>query len=130
MRLNRLLLALAIWSVFGIVCLVAEYAHAGESSDIGFGKATFEEGIGRKPLQHRHLLKDSASKEITHSDTVKPIPPGLAKIMAEGAGRAVNPTCDDVRAVVAWIGEARAVEMAREAGASNSQIDKARRCLK
>jgi hypothetical protein len=60
----------------------------------------------------------------------RPIPPALAKVMAEGAGRAVNPTCDDVRAVVAWIGEARAVEMAREAGASISQIDKARRCLK
>lgn len=88
--MNRLLLALAIWLAFGLVCLIGEYAHAGE----------------------------------------KPIPPGLAKVMAEGAGRAVNPTCDDVRAVVAWIGEARAVEMAREAGASNSQIDKARRCLK
>lgn len=62
-----------------------------------------------------------------HAET---IPPGLAKVMAEGAGRVVNPTCDDVRAVVAWIGEAKAVEMAREAGASNSQIDKARRCLK
>jgi hypothetical protein len=90
MRLNRLLLALAIWLVFGIVCLISERAHGAE----------------------------------------KPIPPGLAKVMAEGAGRVVNPTCDDVRAVVAWIGEARAVEMAREAGASNSQIDKARRCLR
>ena len=90
MRLNRLLLALAIWSVFGIVCLISERAHGAE----------------------------------------KPIPPALAKVMAEGAGRIVDPTCDDVRAVVAWIGEARAVEMAREAGASNSQIDKARRCLK
>lgn len=90
MRLNRLLLALAIWSVFGIVCLISERAHGAE----------------------------------------KPIPPALAKVMAEGAGRIVDPTCDDVRAVVAWIGEARAVEMAREAGASNLQIDKARRCLK
>lgn len=59
------------------------------------------------------------------------IPPGLHRVMAEGAGRVVaNPTCDDVRAVVAWVGEARAVKMAREAGASNYQIDKARRCLK
>jgi hypothetical protein len=90
MRLNRLLLALAIWSVFGIVCLISERAHGAE----------------------------------------KPMPPGLAKVMAEGAGRVVNPTCDDVRAVVAWVGEARAVEMAREAGATNSQIDKARRRLK
>ena len=90
MRLNRLLLALAIWSVFGIVCLISERAHGAE----------------------------------------KPIPPALAKVMAEGAERIVDPTCDDVRAVVAWIGEARAVEMAREAGASNLQIDKARRCLK
>ena len=60
----------------------------------------------------------------------KDMPPGLAKVMAEGAGRVVTPTCDDVRAVVAWIGEARAVEMAREAGASSSQIEKARRCLR
>jgi hypothetical protein len=90
MRINRPLLALAIWSVFGIVCLISDLAHGSE----------------------------------------KPIPPGLAKVMSEGAGRVVNPTCDDVRAVVAWVGEARAVEMAREAGASNSQIDKARRCLK
>lgn len=59
-----------------------------------------------------------------------PVPPGLQRIMAEGAGRVANMTCADVRAVVAWIGEARAVEMAREAGATNSQIDKAKRCLK
>ena len=90
MRLNRLLLALAIWAGFGGVCLIAERAHGGD----------------------------------------KPIPPGLAKVMAEGTGRVVTPTCDDVRAVVAWIGEARAVEMAREAGASDSQIREAKRCLK
>ena len=58
------------------------------------------------------------------------VPPGLAKVMTEGAGRVVNPTCDDVRAVVARVGEAGAVEMAREAGASNPQIERARRCLK
>jgi hypothetical protein len=88
--MNRLLLELAIGSVFGIVCLIAERAHGSE----------------------------------------RPIPPGLAKVMAEGAGRVVTPTCDDVRAVVAWIGEARAVEMAREAGASNSQIERAKKCLR
>lgn len=85
MKHNRLHLAAVIWSAFGLVCLIAEYAHAGE----------------------------------------KPIPPGLHRVMAEGAGRVANMTCDDVRAVVAWTGEARAVKMAREAGASSSQIDKA-----
>lgn len=60
----------------------------------------------------------------------KPIPPGLAKVMAEGAGRVVNPTCDDVRAVVAWIGEARAAAMAREAGATEARIKEAKRCLR
>ena len=90
MRRSRLYLALAIWSVFGVLCLISERAHGSD----------------------------------------KPIPPGLAKVMAEGAGRIVNPSCEDVRAVVAWIGEARAVEMARGAGASEHQIDKARRCLK
>jgi hypothetical protein len=38
--------------------------------------------------------------------------------------------CVDVRAVVAWIGEAKAVEMAREAGATEKQINDARRCLR
>ena len=58
-----------------------------------------------------------------------PIPPGLKQIMAEGAGRAVNPTCDDVRAVVAWIGEAKAESAARSAGATERQIREAKRCL-
>lgn len=88
--MGRLILALAIWSAFGLVCLISERAHGSD----------------------------------------KPVPPGLAKVMAEGAGRVVNPTCDDVRAVVAWIGEARAVEMAREAGATENQIREAKRCLK
>ena len=60
----------------------------------------------------------------------KPIPPGLHRVMAEGAGRVANMTCADVRAVVAWIGEARAEEAARAAGASDMQIARAKRCLK
>ena len=59
----------------------------------------------------------------------KPIPPGLHRVMAEGAGRVANMTCADVRAVVAWIGEARAEEAARAAGATERQIKDARRCL-
>jgi hypothetical protein len=39
-------------------------------------------------------------------------------------------TCDDVRAVVAWVGEARAEEMARSTGANESQIRDAKRCLR
>jgi hypothetical protein len=111
MRANRLLLALAIWSVFGLVCPISERAHGGETDHL----------VGVNKMIDGHHIPDTGKMVI---------PPGLAKVMAEGAGRVVNPTCDDVRAVVAWIGEARAVEMAREAGASNSQIDKARRCLK
>jgi hypothetical protein len=114
---NRLLLALAIWSVFGIVCLISERAHGSEV----YSEVT---GVTDKPDQ------DGAAHAAHKNGQRRTPPPGLAKVMSEGAGRVVNPTCDDVRAVVAWIGEARAVEMAREAGASNSQIDKARRCLK
>ena len=58
------------------------------------------------------------------------ISPGLHRVMAEGAGRVVNPTCDDVRAVVAWIGETRAEAEARAAGASERQIRDAKRCLR
>lgn len=58
------------------------------------------------------------------------IPPGLQRVMSEGAGRVVNPTCDDVRAVVAWIGEAKAVGMARGAGAREEQIVRAKKCLR
>lgn len=111
MRYSRILIALAIWSVFGVVCLIAGYAHAGEAS-----------------ASHQFVPDPKVmGRDVT---AARPIPPGLQRIMSEGAGRAVNPTCDDVRAVVAWIGEARAMEMARGAGASSSQIDKARRCLK
>lgn len=108
--MNRLFLALAIWSVFGLVCLIAGYAHAEPYS------CTWHQYERGECLP---ILKDAG-----------PMPPSIRRLMAEGAGRVVNPTCDDVRAVVAWIGEAKAVEMAKEAGASNSQIDKARRCLR
>lgn len=90
MRRSRLILALAIWSVFGVVCLISERAHGSD----------------------------------------KPIPPGLAKVMAEGAGRVANMTCADVSAFVAIYGARRAEAVARASGASEAQIDKARRCLK
>ena len=60
----------------------------------------------------------------------RPVPPDLQRIMTEGAGRVVNPNCDDVRAVVAWVGEARAEAEARAAGASEAQIRDAKRCLR
>jgi hypothetical protein len=77
----------------------------------------------RPKHHHRHHTVDV-------NKMFRPIPPGLQRIMAGGAGRVVNPTCDDVRAVVAWIGEAKAVEMALSAGATGRQIKDARRCLK
>ena len=88
--MNRLLLALAVWSVFGIVCLIGERAHGGEN----------------------------------------PIPPGLQRIMSEGAGRVVNMTCADVSAFVAIYGARRAEAVARASGATESQIREAKRCLK
>ena len=87
--MNRLSLALAIWIAFGLVCLVSEYAHAGE----------------------------------------KPIPPGLQRVMAEGAGRVANMTCADVSAFVAIYGARRAEAVARAAGATEHQIREAKRCL-
>lgn len=62
-------------------------------------------------------------------EAVRPIPPGLHRVMAEGAGRVVKPTCADVRAMVAMIGEAKAEAAARSAGATDQQIREARRCL-
>lgn len=59
----------------------------------------------------------------------KPIPPGLAKVMAEGSGRVANMTCADVRAVVAIYGARRAEVVARSAGAIEAQIREAKRCL-
>jgi hypothetical protein len=112
MRSNRLILALAIWSVFGLVCLISKYAHAGKLS------------VDERSQDGLSITNNRSQ------NTTRPIPPGLQRIMAGGAGRVVNPTCDDVRAVVAWLGEAKAVEMARGAGATDSQIREARRCLK
>ena len=88
--MNRLSLALAIWLLFGFICLISEYAHAGE----------------------------------------KPIPPGLQRVMAEGAGRVANMTCADVRAVVAVYGAWKAEAVARASGATEHQIREAKRCLK
>lgn len=81
-------LALIIWSAFGLVCLIGEYARA------------------------------------------KDMPPGLQRVIAEGAGRVANMTCIDVRAVVGLYGERRAEAIARSAGATDSQIREAKRCLK
>lgn len=43
-------------------------------------------------MRHRHFLPDPTSKEITHHNTarVTRLPPGLQRVMAEGAGRVVN----------------------------------------
>lgn len=128
--MSRTLLAVAIWAVFGLVCLISEYAHAGDPPDVGSGKAIPTEEITRKPLRHSHFLVDLASKEITRSDTVKPTPPGLQRVMAEGAGRVANMTCADVRAVVAVYGAWKAEAVARAAGATEHQIREAKRCLK
>jgi hypothetical protein len=42
--MSRLILALAIWSAFGLVCLISEYAHAGEA----YSEVT---GVTDKPAQ-------------------------------------------------------------------------------
>jgi hypothetical protein len=91
MHHSRIILALVIWSVFGLVYLISARAYGSERNHI-----------------------------VDANKMVSPIPPGLQRIMAEGAG--------DVRAIVAWIGEAKAVEMAREAGASEAQLRDAKRC--
>lgn len=93
-----------------VVCLISQYAHAERYT------CTWHQYERGKCLP---ILKD-----------VGPMPPSIRRLLAERAGRVVNPTCDDVRAVVAWIGEARAVGMAREAGATEKKIKDARRCLR
>ena len=90
------LIALSVWIVFGIVCLISWRAHAAD-----------------------HLV-----------DANKVIPPGLEKVMAEGAGRVANMTCADVSDFVALYGARRAEAVARAAGATDSQIQEGKRCLK
>lgn len=65
----------------------------------------------------------------TSAHAEKPIPPGLQRVMAEGAGRVANMTCADVRAVVAVYGAWKAEAVARAAGATEHQIREAKRCL-
>lgn len=48
---------------------------------IGSGNGILGEEISRKPLRHRHFRHDSTREEIS---------PGLRRVLAEGAGRAVN----------------------------------------
>jgi hypothetical protein len=50
----------------------------------------FGEEISRKPLRRRHFSGASRRKEITHRNTVRRMPPGLRRVLAEGAGRAVG----------------------------------------
>lgn len=69
----------------------------------------FAEEISKKSLRHRRFSRVNRHKEITHSDTSasgmlifstsfeagkintrRPIPPGLHRVMAEGAGRVVG----------------------------------------
>jgi hypothetical protein len=74
---NRLLLAIAVWLAFGLVCLIGTYAHA------------------------------------------------------EPAFRlVVTLTCDDIRTLVAWQGWAEIETRAKAAGASQAQLDQAKKCLK
>ena len=115
--MNRLSLALVIWLAFGLVCLIAEYAHAGPYT------CTWHQYERGECLP---ILKDAG-----------PMPPSIKKLMAEGAGRAVYSnrgahwtlTCDDVKAIVAQLGEARAIAAAQAYGAGEAQIAVARQCL-
>jgi hypothetical protein len=50
----------------------------------------FGEEINRKSLRHGHLLRASREKEIIYHNTTRPMPPGLRRVMADGAGRVVN----------------------------------------
>jgi hypothetical protein len=45
--MTRLRLALAIWSAFGLVCLISEYAHAGEKPVPPGLQHVMAEGAGR-----------------------------------------------------------------------------------
>ena len=65
----------------------------------------------------------------TSAHAEKPVPPGLQRVMAEGAGRVANMTCADVSAFVAIYGARRAELVARSAGATEHQIQEAKRCL-
>ena len=66
----------------------------------------------------------------TSAHAEQPVPPGLQRVMAEGAGRVANMTCADVSAFVAIYGARRAEAVARASGATESQIREAKRCLK
>lgn len=50
----------------------------------------FSEEIDRKPLRRSGFSRVNRRKEITHWDTTRPIPPGLHRVMTEGAGRVVG----------------------------------------
>jgi len=115
--MSRLILALAIWSAFGLVCLISEYSHAGEA----YSEVT---GVTDKPAQ------DSAARAAHRNGQRRTPPTGLQRIMVEGAGRVANMTCADVSAFVAIYGVRRAELVARAAGATDSQIQEAKRCLK
>jgi hypothetical protein len=52
----------------------------------------------------------------------------LALTVSASAEEAIN--CADVRAVVQTIGKTEALRLAREAGASETRIKRARRCLR
>lgn len=66
----------------------------------------------------------------------KTLHPSLKQLMAEGAGLAASHrgerwtmTCNDVRIIVAQLGEAQAIAAAQAYGAGESQIAIARQCL-
>jgi hypothetical protein len=82
-------------------------------------KPIFSEEISRKWLRHRHFLRANRRKEITHHNTARPMSAGLARVMAEGAGRAVN--WIKPRAWCGWF-------MRHEFGVANPAANVARWC--
>ena len=90
-----------------LLCALTTSAHAGESHQF----------VGDPKVMGR---------DVTAS---RPIPPGLQRVMAEGAGRVANMTCADVRSVVSIYGAWKAEAVARAAGATEHQIREAKRCL-
>ncbi len=80
-------------------------------------------------LSSQHTDLTHSFVKLPENPAIKRMGPGLHRVMAEGAGRVAKPTCADVRAMVAMIGEAKAEAAARSAGATDQQIREARRCL-
>lgn len=100
-----------------LLCALTTYAHAGGA--VGVGLSVIKDQYGNNI---RHITRKVGGAQ-------SQIPPGLQRIMAEGAGRVANMTCADVRAVVAIYGAWKVEAVARAAGATEHQIREAKRCL-